>query len=114
MNPHPPVIELKGVTIRYGNHDVITQADLTIRHGETKVILGPSGVGKSTILKAILGLLRPAEGEIYVHGEEITRLKESQMSRIRTKMAMVFQNGALFDSMSVGQNVSYRLRELRL
>ena len=109
-----PVIELHGVTLTYGYHDVVKEADLSVYEGETKIILGPSGVGKSTILKAILGLLKPKAGEIRIYGEEISNLPERDLVRIRRRMAMVFQHGALFDSMTVGDNVSFRLRELGL
>ena len=105
------VIRLKGVTLNYGGGDVVEEVDLEIKKGETKIILGPSGVGKSTILKAILGVLRPRAGEIHIHGREISRLPEKELVKMRLRMAMVFQQAALFDSMTVGENVSYRLRE---
>ena len=105
------MIRLKSVTLHYGGDDVVREIDLHVRPGETKVVLGPSGVGKSTILKAILGLLKPEQGEIYVQNREISKLPERELVRVRLGMAMVFQHGALFDSMTVGQNVSYRLRE---
>ena len=108
------IIELHQVTLNYGVDDVVKNVDLSLFQGETKVILGPSGVGKSTILKAILGLIRPASGTIRIHGEEISKLQERDLVRIRVRMAMVFQQGALFDSMTVGENVSFRLRELGL
>lgn len=120
MNPSPDfpkpsfgdaVIELKGVTLFYGADDVVRHVDLTVRRGEVKIILGPSGVGKSTILKAILGILKPKSGRILLHGKEISRLSEADLVHVRKRMAMVFQNGALFDSMTVGDNVSYRMRE---
>jgi phospholipid/cholesterol/gamma-HCH transport system ATP-binding protein len=114
QEPKTPLIELKGVTLRYSTDDVVRHADLTILSGETKVILGPSGVGKSTILKGILGLLKPKSGEIYVAGKALSGLSDKQMRDIRLSMSMVFQNGALFDSMTVGENVSFRLRELSL
>lgn len=106
-----PIIRLSRVTLDYGGDEVVREVNLEVRRGETKIILGPSGVGKSTILKAILGILRPRTGEIYIHGEEISRLAERDLVKIRLKMAMVFQQSALFDSMTVGENVSYRLRE---
>ena len=105
------IIQLKPVTLRYDRHDIVRDINLNVREGETKVILGPSGVGKSTILKAILGLLRPVSGEIFFEGQEISHLPERELVRVRLRMAMVFQQGALFDSMTVGDNVSYRLRE---
>ncbi len=105
------IIRLENVTLDYGKAEIVTGADLSIKSGETKVILGPSGVGKSTILKAILGLLRPTKGKIRVHGKDISHLPEKEILKVRLRMAMVFQNGALFDTMSVADNVSYRLRE---
>ncbi len=106
-----PAIQLKDVTLDYGGDVVVSSANLTIRKGETKIILGPSGVGKSTILKAVLGLLRPRTGEVLIHGDEISKLSEPELVKIRLRMAMVFQHGALFDSMTVAENVSFRLRE---
>jgi phospholipid/cholesterol/gamma-HCH transport system ATP-binding protein len=112
--PKEPVIRLQGVTLRYAKDDVVREVNLTVRRAETTVILGPSGVGKSTILKGILGLLKPKTGEIFIEEQPIAQLSEKEMGLLRLKMAMVFQNGALFDSMTVGENVSFRLRELNL
>jgi len=109
-----PIIRLKHLSLSYGGDEVVRNVNLNVAKGETKVILGPSGVGKSTILKAILGLIKPKSGELYVAGDEISKLSERALVRIRLKMAMVFQQSALFDSMTVGENVSYRLRELGL
>ena len=106
-----PVICLKGVALDYGGDEVVRDVDLTIGRGETKIILGPSGVGKSTILKAVLGLLKPKRGEIHILGRELSKLSERELVKVRLRMAIVFQQGALFDSMTVGENVSYRLRE---
>ena len=105
------IIRLQDVTLNYGGDAVVKNVNLDIRRGETKVILGPSGVGKSTILKAMLGLLKPKGGEIYIHGEAISKLPEPNLVKLRLRMAMVFQHSALFDSMNVGENVSFRLRE---
>ncbi len=106
-----PVIELNGLTLDYGTHEVVRNVDLRVWPGETKVILGPSGVGKSTLLRAMLGLMKPRKGKIFIEGEDITHHHERELLRVRLKMAMVFQHGALFDAMTVGENVSYRLRE---
>lgn len=108
------LIELKDLTLDYGESEVVTGVNLSIYEGQTQVILGPSGVGKSTILKAILGLLKPAFGQVFFQGQDITQLKEKELVAIRLKMGMVFQNGALFDSMTVSENVSFRLREFGL
>ncbi len=110
-SPTAAAIQMKGISLNYGNLDVVQEVNLSVPRGETKVILGPSGVGKSTILKAILGLLRPRRGEIYIGGREISKLPEKELVRMRLQMAMVFQHGALFDSMTVSDNVSFRLRE---
>lgn len=109
-----PAIELRNVSLDYGEHSIVREVNLKIWPGETKIILGPSGVGKSTLLRAVLGLLKPKAGEIFIHGEEISNYSEHALLRIRLCMAMVFQHGALFDAMSVGENVSYRLREQQL
>lgn len=107
-------IRLDKVTLDYGGHAIIKEADLIVKAGETKVILGPSGVGKSTILKSILGLLRPTRGKVTVQDKVISSIPEKEILKLRMRMAMVFQNGALFDTMTVGDNVSYRLREFAL
>lgn len=106
-----PVIRLCDVTLDYGSAEVVSHVDLDIHEGKTTVILGPSGVGKSTILKCILGLLKPTTGKIFVHGTEISELPERELVQVRLRMAMVFQHGALFDSMTVADNVSFRIRE---
>src|SRR5205085_7168223 len=83
-----------------------------IFRGETKIIIGASGSGKSTILKLIMGLDKPDEGRILVEGEDITTLKERDLANVRQKIGMVFQESALFDSLSVRENVAYRLYEM--
>ncbi len=112
--PENLAVEMENVTLSYGGDDVLREVTLKIKPGETKVILGPSGVGKSTILKAILGILKPKTGRVRIFGEDITDLSEQQLVRVRRRVAMVFQGGALFDSMSVGENVSFRLREFNM
>lgn len=106
-----PAIELRNVVKTYGDAVILNRISFTVRRGEAKVILGGSGSGKSTILKLIIGLEKPDEGEILVDGEEISRYRESQLTRVRQKIGMVFQEGALFDSLSVADNVAYRLHE---
>lgn len=106
-----PRIEFRDVSLTFVDDVALDRVSFTVAPGEMKVVLGESGAGKSTILKLALGLIRPDAGEIFVDGEEITRLPEEELNRIREKMGVVFQEGALFDSLSVYENVAYRLRE---
>ena len=94
---------------KYALHDV----SLTIKKGETLAVIGGSGSGKSTLLQLLVGLIRPDNGEIYIDGQEITHLTEKELDKVRLNMGMVFQYSALFDSMTVGENVSFGLREHR-
>jgi phospholipid/cholesterol/gamma-HCH transport system ATP-binding protein len=106
-----PAIEFRGVRLFFDDKIILDGIDFTVRRGETKVVLGGSGGGKSTIIKLILGLLKPDEGQIIIDGEDITDFDEAEMMNIRKKIGMVFQEGALFDSLSVYENVAYRLHE---
>src|SRR5687767_10244444 len=106
-----PAIEFRDVRLSFDDKSVLGGINFTVRRGETKVILGRSGGGKSTIIKLILGLLKPDSGRILIDGEDITDYNEREMMPVRQKIGMVFQEGALFDSLSVYENVAYRLRE---
>jgi phospholipid/cholesterol/gamma-HCH transport system ATP-binding protein len=106
------VLELRNVVKEYGDRRILDGVSLGLRRGETKIIIGASGSGKSTLLKLIMGLEKPDEGQIFVDGEEITPLNERELVRIRQRMGMVFQESALFDSLTVRENVAYRLYEL--
>jgi phospholipid/cholesterol/gamma-HCH transport system ATP-binding protein len=106
-----PAIEFKDVTLSFDDRVVLDNLSFTVQKGETKIILGGSGGGKSTTIKLILGLLKPDSGRIIVDGEDITEHTEAQMMSVRKKIGMVFQEGALFDSLSVYDNVAYRLHE---
>jgi phospholipid/cholesterol/gamma-HCH transport system ATP-binding protein len=106
-----PAIEFRGVHLSFDDRKVLDGLSFTVRRGETKIILGGSGGGKSTTIKLLLGLLKPDEGRILVDGEDITDYSEAEMMSVRKKMGMVFQEGALFDSLSVYDNVAYRLHE---
>jgi phospholipid/cholesterol/gamma-HCH transport system ATP-binding protein len=108
------MISLSDADLTLGGRRVLTGISFEVPAGETKVILGGSGSGKTTILRLILGLLRPDRGSVTVDGEDISQLPEHQLPRIRQKMAMVFQGAALFDSLSVRENVGYRLWEQTL
>jgi phospholipid/cholesterol/gamma-HCH transport system ATP-binding protein len=108
-----PVLEMRDVVKYYGaDKPVLDGVSFRIFKGETKIIIGASGSGKSTILKLIMGLDKVDEGQIFVEGEDITRMKEQQLVSVRQKIGMVFQESALFDSMTVRENVAYRLYEL--
>lgn len=105
------MIELRDVVVAYDTRVILDSVNLTINDGETLVILGGSGSGKSTLLRLIIGLQRPTSGQIIVDGVDITTLSEEEFNKVRQKMGMVFQYSALFDSMSVGENVAFGLRE---
>ncbi len=106
-----PAIEFRDVHLSFDDKKILNGVSFTVRRGETKIILGRSGGGKSTTIRLILGLLKPDSGQILVDGEDITHYTEQEMMRVRQKMGMVFQEGALFDSLSVYENVAYRLHE---
>src|SRR5437868_13796536 len=106
-----PYIEFKEVSKAFGSHRVLEDVSFDVLPGETVCILGRSGVGKSVSLHHIMGFLKPDSGRIWVAYEDITDMGEHELERIRKKVTMVFQNGALFDSLSVGENVAFPLRE---
>jgi len=105
------MIKLQNINMSFRGKQVLQDINLEITKGETMVIIGPSGSGKSTILRLIIGLLQPTSGEIWVKGQEISSLSEDELNKIRIGMGMVFQYSALFDSMTVGENVAFGLRE---
>jgi phospholipid/cholesterol/gamma-HCH transport system ATP-binding protein len=109
--PATPAVEFRKVHFSFGDKKVLDDLSFKLAKGEIKIILSGSGGGKSTILRLILGLLKPDAGQIFVDGEEITNLDEAGMQRVRDKLGMVFQEGGLFDSLSVYDNVAYRLHE---
>ena len=105
------MIEFRDVVYSIGGRRILTDVSFIVGAGETRVILGPSGSGKSTILRLLLGLVRPDSGAILVEGEDLTRVPEERLRRVRQMIGMVFQHGALFDSMTVGENVGFSLLE---
>ena len=107
-----PILEMKNVVKYYGDTAVLNGISFSVFRGETKIIIGASGSGKSTILKLIMGLDKPDAGQIFVEGEEISKSNERQLISVRQKIGMVFQESALFDSLTVRENVAYRLYEL--
>ncbi len=105
------MIELRDVYLNYGSREILKGVSLKVQDNTIKAILGPSGVGKSTIIKLMLGLIRPTQGEVYIDGVEISNIKETSLFPIRQKMGIVFQGNALFDSMTISENLSFFLRE---
>ena len=109
-----PVIEFRNVELAFDDQIILDKVSFTVRRGETKIVLGGSGTGKSTIINLILGLLKPDAGQVLIEGEDITEFDDMELMRIRENIGMVFQEGALFDSLSVYDNVAYRLHEENL
>jgi phospholipid/cholesterol/gamma-HCH transport system ATP-binding protein len=108
------VVCLRGVSAGFDGPPVLKDISFSVAPGETRVLLGPAGVGKSTLLKLIIGLLRPLEGSIQLFGEDISRLPEERLFPLRARAGMVFQEGALFDSLTVRDNVAYQLIQERV
>ncbi len=107
------MIRVVDVHKSFGPKKVLRGVNLTVEKGETMVVIGQSGVGKSVLLKMIIGLLKPDAGKIFVEGEEITRLKEEELQRVTRKIGLLFQGAALFDSMTVAENVRFGLERHR-
>ncbi len=111
MQPQQPIIEIVDLVTTYGQRRILDGINLQIMPGETMTILGRSGCGKSTLLRHLIGLSRPTRGKIFIKGQDITLLSEEEMLPIRRKIGMLFQGAALFNSMTVGDNVALPLRE---
>jgi len=109
--PELPAVVFDKVSLAFDDKVVLREVSFTLLPGHTKIILGASGSGKSTILKLILGLWRPDGGEIWVHGSRIDNMSEVNLMKVRNHLGMVFQEGALFDSLTVAENVGYKLYE---
>jgi len=105
------LVEVRGLKKSFGNHQILKGIDIDVYQKETLVLLGGSGSGKSVLTKHMAGLMQGDNGSVKVRGEEINGLKERELAEIRKQMGIMFQNGALFDSMTVGQNVAFPLRE---
>ena len=106
-----PIVVFDKVGLAFDEKVILREVSFTLQTGHTKIFLGASGAGKSTILRLALGLLRPDAGRIFVNGEQIDRMKEDDLMRVRADLGMVFQEGALFDSLTVRENVGYKLSE---
>ena len=108
---HEPVVSFEHVSLAFDDNVVLRDVSFSVRHGRLTTLLGPSGTGKSVVLKLILGLLKPDSGIIRVNGERTDTMSEAQMMTVRGGIGMLFQESALFDSLTVADNVGYRLLE---
>lgn len=111
MGPGGPIIVFDDVSLAFDDKDILRNISFTLKTGHTKIFLGASGAGKSTILRLILGLLKPDGGSIFVNGERVDNMREDDLMKVRADLGMVFQEGALFDSLTVRENVGYKLFE---
>jgi phospholipid/cholesterol/gamma-HCH transport system ATP-binding protein len=109
-----PVVAFEDVSITFDIKPVLQNISFTVYRGETRIILGPAGGGKSVLMKLANGLIRPDSGTIRVFGKDVTRMRETELFKLRARIGMVFQESALFDSLSVEDNVAYRLHEDRV
>jgi phospholipid/cholesterol/gamma-HCH transport system ATP-binding protein len=111
LGPGGPIVVFDNVRLAFDEKVILHDISFTLKTGHTKIFLGASGAGKSTILRLMLGLLKPDAGQIFVNGERIDDMTEDQLMAVRTDLGMVFQEGALFDSLTVRQNVGYKLSD---
>ena len=111
LGPGSPIVVFDKVSLAFDDKVILRNVSFTLITGRTKIILGASGAGKSTILKLILGLLKPDSGIIWVNGERVENMPELALMKVRADLGMVFQEGALFDSLTVAENVGYKLYE---
>jgi phospholipid/cholesterol/gamma-HCH transport system ATP-binding protein len=109
--PNAPIVMFDKVTLAFDDNVILRDVSFTLLTGHTKIFLGASGAGKSTILKLMLGLLKPDAGVIWINGERVDTMTEIELMRVRADLGMVFQEGALFDSLTVAENVGYKLYE---
>jgi len=105
------MIEISGISKNFNSHKVLDELNLKINTGETCVVIGRSGCGKSVLLKHIIGILKPDKGKIFINDQEVTNLNEEELNGVRMKIGMVFQGGALFDSLTVAENVGFSFIE---
>lgn len=106
-----PLVEVRDVHVRFGRHNVLRDINLSIPRGQTVAVIGESGCGKTVLLKTLIGLIPPTEGAVYFDGKDLAHLSEKQLTRERIRFGFVFQGAALFDSMTIAQNVGFPLRQ---
>jgi phospholipid/cholesterol/gamma-HCH transport system ATP-binding protein len=111
MSDHMPMISVRDLYKSFGEHEVLSGVNLDVEEGTTCVILGGSGSGKTVLMKHVIGLLKPDRGQVFVDDEDVVPLNDLELERVRRKFGMVFQAAALFDSMTVYENVAFPLRE---
>ena len=114
LGPGGPIVVFDHVTLAFDDKVILDEISFTLKTGHTKIFLGASGAGKSTILRLMLGLLKPDGGMIFVNGDRVDDMTEDQMMAVRADLGMVFQEGALFDSLTVRENVGYKLFEQKV
>lgn len=108
-----PLVEIKDLNVEFGPQHVLRDIHLTIPRGQTLVVIGESGCGKTVLLKTIIGLVRPTTGQVLFDGHDFTKLNDRDLTRQRTRFGFVFQQAALFDSLTIGQNIAFPLRQHR-
>jgi phospholipid/cholesterol/gamma-HCH transport system ATP-binding protein len=109
--PSEPLVRVQGLWLAFGRNRVLRDISLNVARGETVAVIGESGCGKTVLLKTVIGLLRPTRGSVFFDGKNLAKLRESELTRERIRFGFVFQQAALFDSMTVGQNVAFPLRQ---
>jgi phospholipid/cholesterol/gamma-HCH transport system ATP-binding protein len=110
-SPAPPLLETRALCVQFDRQPVLRDVDLAIPRGQTLAIIGESGCGKTVLIKALIGLIRPTSGSVWFDGRELARLSDKELSQERARYGFVFQQAALFDSMTVADNVAFPLRQ---
>src|SRR3989338_2083461 len=111
MTKKEVIISIKNLTKRFGDRTILNGINLDVYEGETLVVMGGSGCGKSTLLRHLIGAIKPDSGEVWMFGKDIAKASSDEMDEMRKKFGMLFQSGALFDSLTVGENIVMPLRE---
>jgi phospholipid/cholesterol/gamma-HCH transport system ATP-binding protein len=107
----PPLLRVESLGVRFGRHEVLRDISLDLAAGDTLVVLGESGCGKTVLLKSMIGLVRPSAGEVRFEGRSLARMTDRQLAHLRTRYGFVFQGAALFDSLTIADNIAFPLRE---
>ena len=107
----PPLLQVESLGVRFGRHEVLRDISIDLAAGDTLVVLGESGCGKTVLLKSMIGLVRPSVGDVRFEGRSLTRLSDRQLAHLRTRYGFVFQGAALFDSLTIADNIAFPLRE---